>query len=135
MKEKNSFQITLAGKSYTLAGNESNEYLKRIADHIEKKYIDYSANISYRTQPMDMQHVMLEVNIADDYFKCKEEVEILTRKLEEQSMELERMKNSLVAMQVKYENLESSTKLTQKNYQDAKARISQLENLQRKNMF
>lgn len=135
MKEKNSFQITLAGKSYTLAGNESNEYLKRIADHIEKKYTDYSANISYRTQPMDMQHVMLEVNIADDYFKCKEEVEILTRKLEEQSMELERMKNSLVAMQVKYENLESSTKLTQKNYQDAKARISQLENLQRKNMF
>ena len=64
MKEKNSFQITLAGKSYTLAGNESNEYLKRIADHIEKKYTDYSANISYRTQPMDMQHVMLEVNIA-----------------------------------------------------------------------
>lgn len=135
MKEKNSFQITLAGKSYTLAGNESSEYLKRIADHIEQKYADYSSNISYRTQPMDMQHVMLEVNIADDYFKCKEELEILTRKLDEQSIELEHMKNSLVAMQVKYENLESSTKLTQKNYQEAKARIAQLENLQRKNMF
>ena len=129
MKDKNHFNITLAGKSYTLAGDESSEYLSTVVDYIEGKYADYSANISFRTQPMDMQHVMLEVNIADDYFKCKEQVEILNRKLEEQAAELERMKNSLVSMQVRYENLESSTKLTQKKYQEAKARILQLENL------
>lgn len=135
MNDKNYFNITLAGKSYTLAGEESSEYLRTVADYIEGKYADYSANISFRTQPMDIQHVMLEVNVADDYFKCKEQVEILTRKLEEQSAEIERMKNSLVAMQVRYENLESGTKLTQKKYQEAKTRISQLENLQGKDMY
>lgn len=135
MNDKNYFDITLAGKSYTLAGEESSEYLKTIAQYIEQKYAEYSTNIAFRTQPMDLQHVMLEVNIADDFFKGKEQLEILTRKLEEQSQEIERMKNSLVAMQVRYENLESGTKLTQKKYQEAKARISQLENLQRKDMY
>lgn len=135
MKEKNLFNITLAGKSYTLAGEESSEYLRRVADYIEHKYAEYSANISFRTQPMDMQHVMLEVNVADDYFKCREQLDIMVRKLEEQSAEMDRMKNTLVSMQVKYENLESSTKLTQKKYQEAKARISQLENIHRKDIY
>lgn len=135
MREKNYFDITLAGKSYKLSGEESSEYLKTIADYIEQKYAEYSNNIAFRTQPMDLQHVMLEVNIADDFFKSKEQLEILTRKLDEHAQEMERMKNSLVAMQVKYENLESGTKLTQKKYQEAKMRISQLENLQRKNMY
>ena len=131
MNKKNSYNITLAGKSYTLSGEESGEYLRTIADYIEKKYAEFSTSMTFRTQPMDMQHVMMQINVADDFFKCKEQVEILTRKLEEQAKEIERMKNSLVEMQVKYENLESGTKLTQKKYQEAKARISQLENLRR----
>ncbi len=132
---KNFFHITLAGKSYTLSGQESAEYLKNIASYIEEKFINYSSNITFRTQPMDMQHIMLQVNIADDYFKCKEQLTIQKRKVEEQAAEIERLKQSLVAMQVRYENLESGTKLTQKKYQEAKARISYLEAIQKKDTF
>ena len=135
MDNKNFFNINLAGKSYTLGGQESSDYLKSIADYIEQKFADYCSNISFRTQPMDMQHVMLEVNIADDYFKCKEQLSVCARKLEEQTAEIERLKNNLVTMQVRYENLESSTKLTQKKYQEAKARISHLENTQKNYRF
>lgn len=127
MNKKNSFKITLAGKSYTLSGNESSEYLQNIGSYIENKYVEFSSNLAFRTQSADMQHILLQLNIADDYFKCREELAIQARKLEEQNAEVEILRNSLVSMQVKYENLESSTKMIEKKYQEAKAKISRLE--------
>lgn len=128
MEKKNSFNITLAGKSYKLRGEESNEYLKEVGSYIEGKYADFSSELSFRTLPMDMQHILMQLNIADDYFKCREKLSINMRKQQELSEELEKMKSSLVAMQVKYENLESSTKLIEKKYQEAKDKINRLEN-------
>lgn len=123
MNKKNCFNITIAGKSYTLCGNESSEYLKNVGLYIENKYNSFAEELSFRSQPMDMQHVLLHLNIADDYFKCREELYISRRKYEEQMMEVEKLKNSLVAMQVKYENLESGTKLIEKKYQQLKDKI------------
>lgn len=135
MKEKNCFNITIAGKSYTLSGQESSDYLKSIADYIESKYETFCENTNFRSFPMDMQHVMLQVNVADDYFKAKEELAIQKRKLAEKTLEMEELKKSFVAMQVRYENLEAGAKLTQKKYQEAKARIAYLENSQKNDMF
>lgn len=131
MDKKNSFNIIIAGKSYTLCGNESNEYLKNIGSYIEDKYNFFAQELAFRSQPMDTQHILLQLNIADDYFKCREELFIFKRKYEEQAMELEKLKNSLVAMQVKYENLESSTKLIEKKYQQMKGKLSKLERNER----
>ena len=79
MEKKNSFNITLAGKSYTLCGEESGEYLKSVGSYIENKYAEFSGNLAFRTQSMDMQHVLLQLNIADDYFKCREKLSIQMR--------------------------------------------------------
>ena len=127
MDRKNNFKITLAGKSYTLSGNESSEYLKNIGSYVENKYNEFSGNLAFRTQSADMQHIILQLNIADDYFKCREELAIQMRRLEEQNLELEKLQSSLVAMQVKYENLEASTKLIEKKYQEVKAQLSRAE--------
>ena len=70
-----------------------------------------------------------------DYFKCREKLSIQMRKMEEQSVELEKLKNSLVTMQVKYENLEASAKLVEKKYQEAKARIARLDNIQKNSVI
>lgn len=131
MEKRNCFNITIAGKSYTLCGNESNEYLKNVGSYIENKYNSFAEEVAFRSQPMDMQHILMQLNIADDYFKCREELYISKRKYEEQSIELEKLKSSLVAMQVKYENLESGTKLIEKKYQQVKDKLSRLERNER----
>ena len=127
MEKKNSFNITLAGKSYTLYGNESGEYLKTVGSYIEEKYNGYYNNLSFRSQPLDMQHILMQLNIADDYFKCREQLSVQMRKYEEQALEIEKLQKSLVNMQVRYENLEASTKLIEKKYQEAKNKITRLE--------
>ncbi len=134
MDKKNNFKITLAGKSYTLSGNESSEYLKKIGSYIENKYNEFSGNLAFRTQSTELQHILLQLNIADDYFKSREELAIQVRKMEEQKQEMEKLQSSLVALQVKYENLEASTKLIEKKYQEAKARISRMDSRRKNNM-
>lgn len=123
MEKKNSFNITIAGKSYALYGNESKEYLKRVGSYIENKYNTYAKEISFRTQPMDMQHILMQLNIADDYMKSQDELVTLKRRYGEQALELEKLQSSFVALQVKYDNLEQSTKLLEKKYQQAKEKL------------
>ncbi len=127
MDKKNSFSITLAGKSYTLCGEESSDYLKMVGSYIEEKYKGYYDDLAFRSQPVDMQHILMQLNIADDYFKCREQLTIQSRKHEEQMLEIERLQNSLVNMQVRYENLESGMKLIEKKYQEAKEKLTRLE--------
>lgn len=131
MENKNSFSITLAGKSYRLTGDEPNEYLKSIGEYIEKKYADYSTKLFFRSQPADMQHILMQLNIADDYFKCREKLVNSMRVIDEQAEEIKRLKDSLVSLQVRYENLESGTKHLEKKYQEAKAKISRRDNEQK----
>ncbi len=127
MSKKNRFTITLAGKSYTLCGAESADYLKTVGSYIEDKYNGYYSDLAFRSQPVDMQHILMQLNIADDYFKCLESLAIEQRKYEEQCLEVEKLQKTLVDMQVRYENLEASTKLVEKRLQDAKSKITRLE--------
>jgi cell division protein ZapA len=48
-----------------------------------------------------MQNVLIQLNIADDYFKLKEENEQLQRKLHEQDKELYSLKHELVSMKMR----------------------------------
>lgn len=120
MDKRNSFKITLAGKSYTLYGSEPQEYLQSVGIYIEEKYRTFSQNLPFRNQNRDMQHIIMELNIADDYFKCREELMISKQKEAELEAELETLKQSLVDLQVKYENLKVSEQNFEKKYQEAK---------------
>lgn len=124
MDKKNSFNITLAGKSYTLCGNESQEYLQSVGSYIEEKYHTFSKNMSFHGQNMEMQHILMQLNIADDYFKCREELAVSRRKETELEAELEALKQSMVAMQVQCENLDAAKKNFEKKYQEAKKKLS-----------
>ena len=55
----------------TLSGYESEEYLQKVASYINNKLAEYNRVESFRRQPADIQNILVELNIADDYFKAK----------------------------------------------------------------
>ena len=61
----------IGGKAFTLSGNESEEYLQKVASYINGKMEEYSKMGTFTRQPMDTQNVLIQLNIADDYFKAK----------------------------------------------------------------
>ena len=77
MSTKTDTEVIIAGKVFTLSGYESEEYLQKVASYINNKIAEYNKIDSFRRQPMDTQNVLLQLNIADDYFKAKKQIVIL----------------------------------------------------------
>lgn len=103
MASKTATKVTIGGKTYTLSGNESEEYLQEVASYLNGKIAQMRGDEEYRSVPLDMRSVLLQLNIADDYFKAKNEIRKLQRTLGEREQELADFKHELVATQMKLE--------------------------------
>lgn len=113
MAVKNDIDITIGGKTITLSGVESEDYLREVAAYLNDKLRHFTDDAAYWRLPNDMRSVMLQLNLADDYFK--EHSRVLA--LEGQVQELEEHRNQSLR---KLEEMEGAA-------QAAASRISALE--------
>ena len=101
MPSKNATKVTIGGKTYTLSGNESEEYLQEVASYLNGKIAQLRSDEDYRNVPFDMRNVLLQLNLADDYFKARSEIRQLQKQVEEREQELADLKHELVAAALK----------------------------------
>lgn len=104
MAGKNDTEVVIGGKVVTLSGYESEEYLQKVASYINNKINEYNKVDSFRRQPHDLQDVLLLLNIADDYFKTKKQMDALEEEIEAKDRELYDLKHELIATQIKLES-------------------------------
>ncbi len=102
--------VVMGGKVYTLSGYEGEEYLQRVAAYINNKIAEFDALEDYRHVPVGMKSTLIELNIADDYFKAKAQVEKLERDMESKDREIYDLKHDLISNQIKTESAEASMK-------------------------
>ena len=114
MVSEKSAKVLIGGKVYTLSGYEEEEYLQKVAAYINGKIAEYEKVDSFRRQPFDMQNVLIQLNVADDYFKAKKQLEELTEELEAKDKELYDIKHELIAAQIKMESKDKMIKDYQK---------------------
>ncbi len=127
MSSKTDTEVIIGGKVLTLSGYESEEYLQKVASYINNKVNEYTREDSFRRLPLDMQSILLQLNIADDYFKAKKQISILEEELQAKEKELYDLKHELVSAQIKLENAQEQVKtLQQENHENAK-KVVQLE--------
>lgn len=110
MSSKTDTEVIIGGKVFTLSGYESEEYLQKVASYINNKVNEYSKVDSFRRQPLDTQGVLLQLNIADDYFKAKKQISILEEELQRKETELYDLKHELISSQIRLENMEKNAK-------------------------
>lgn len=110
MSAKTSAEVIIDGKVYVLSGYESEEYLQRLAAYINSKIAEFEALKDYKHLPVNMKGTLLQLNIADDYFKAKSQVEKLEHDLEIRDKEIYDLKHDLISNQVKTETAEASLK-------------------------
>ena len=107
---KTDTEVIIGGKVFTLSGYESEEYLQKVASYINNKMNEYGKVDSFKRQPLDTQSILLQLNIADDYFKAKKQISILEEELAGKEKELYGLKHELISSQVKRENTEKRIK-------------------------
>ena len=110
MSAKTSAEVVIDGKVYTLSGYEGEEYLQKVAAYINNKIIEFDAIEDYRHLPLNMKNTLIQLNIADDYFKAKDQVTKLENDLEQKEKEIYELKHDLISNQVKTETAEASLK-------------------------
>ena len=127
MSSKTDTEVIIGGKVFTLSGYESEEYLQRVASYINNKLNEYNKVDSFRRQPMDTQGVLLQLNIADDYFKAKKQISILEEELQAKEKELYDLKHELISAQIKLESSEEQVKTLQQDINENAKKIVRLE--------
>ncbi len=127
MSAKTDTEVIIGGKVFTLSGYESEEYLQKVASYINNKMSEYAKVESYKRQPLDMQNVLLQLNIADDYFKAKRQISLLEEEIQGKEKELYNLKHELIATQIKLENTEKNVKSLQGELNESAKKIIRLE--------
>lgn len=120
MSSKNNTEVIIDGKIFTLSGYESEDYLQKVAAYINNKISEFKQNEGYKRQTMEVQKVLLDLNIADDYFKAKKQADSLEIDLELKDKQLYEIKHELIAAQIKLE-------ADEKEQADFKKQISELQ--------
>lgn len=103
MSSKTDTEVIIGGKVFTLSGYESEVYLQKVAAYLNNKYNEYNKIDGFKRQPIDVQNILLQLNIADDLFKAKKQISLLEDELQRKEKELYDLKHELVSAQMKLE--------------------------------
>jgi cell division protein ZapA len=82
---KNKLTANIYGHKYTIMGDATPDYLEKVANYVNTKMNE----IGKKRPILDTTRisVLTAINIADEYFRLKEDYDALLRKLEEQTKE------------------------------------------------
>lgn len=127
MSAKTDTEVIIGGKVFTLSGYESEEYLQKVASYINNKITEYNKVDSFRRQSTDMQNVLLQLNVADDFFKAKKQISLLEDEVRAKEKELYDLKHELISFQIKLENAEKKGKDLERELDENVKKLIRLE--------
>ena len=127
MAAKKDIQVVIGGKVYTLSGYESEEYMQKIALYINNKMDEMDQISNYRRLSVDMQKTLLELNMADDYYKAKRQIELLETDIEEKDKIEYDLKHELISSQIHLEEAEQTIEELKNEINELQKQIVKLE--------
>lgn len=120
MVQKNDIKVVINNKVYTLSGQESEDYLQNVATYINGKIAECQSSETYRRFNAEYQNVLLALNIADDYFKAKDQVNQMLTEDDDKDKQIYDLRHEVIEVQIKYES-------AQKMIEEYKDKISELQ--------
>lgn len=96
MNKYNDIEVIINNKRYTLSGYESEEYLHKIASYINNKHAQFRENDGYKFMDAELKNIMLQINIADDYYKALDRLDELKKENESKSNEIYDIRHELI---------------------------------------
>ena len=127
MPTKNEAEVLIGGKVITLSGYESREYIQKVAAYLDNKLDEHKKMESYNRLPLEFQNIMIQLNIADEYFKAKKIADTLEGDLESKDKEIYDLKHELIALQNKFDKQADELARLKKDVQEYKDTSVKLE--------
>lgn len=127
MKKRNDVKVVIGGKQYNMGGYESEEYLQSIASYINAKTDELKQQGAFPKLDSDIVNILLQINIADDYFKLKKSQEEMDREYTEKQKENVDLKREIIGLQAKLETYEQETRAMKDENLELQKRLIRME--------
>lgn len=127
MNKKNDVEVIINGKRLTLGGYESEEYLQKVAAFLNAKYNEVKQSDSYRMLDSEMKSLSIQLNLADEYFKLKKQMEEASGDADAKSGEIFDLKHEVITAQTKLDAAQKEIEMLRAENLEAQKRIIRLE--------
>ncbi len=127
MNKYHDIEVIINNKRYTLSGYESEEYLQKIASYINSKHAEFRNKDAYKFLDADLKNILMQINIADDYYKTKFKIKDLETENEAKSNEIFNLKHEVISTQTKLEAAQREVEELRKEVYEAQKKIVRLE--------
>ncbi len=127
MNKYNDIEVIIHNKRYTLSGYESEEFLQKIASYINNKHTEFRNRDAYRFLDSDLKNILMQINIADDFFKAREKIIELEQENELKGNEIFDIKHELIMSQTKLDASLKEIEDLKKELYEAQKKIVRLE--------
>ena len=127
MQDQTTTDVLIDGRTYTIAGFESDEYLQHVATYINRKLGALKKKKDYVRLDLDMRNALLAINIADDYFKEKRVADEIRGDRELKDKLVLDMKHEIIGREDKISKQEAKIKELEKKLSESEKKIVELE--------
>ncbi|HCL02259.1 MAG TPA: cell division protein ZapA [Lachnoclostridium phytofermentans] len=127
MNKRTDIEVIINNKRYTLRGYESEEYLQKVATYINNKYAEFKKQDFYRSLDTEMRNVLMNINIADDFFKLKKQEQQIEAESDKKSEEIFDLKHEIILLQTKLESAQNELAATKSEYLEEQKKVIRLE--------
>ena len=127
MNRRNDVEVNIDGKKFSLSGYESAEYLQKVAAYLNGKLAEFKSQDYYRMLDVDLRNLLMQINIADDYFKAKTQLNDLEQEREGNATELFDLRHELVLAQTKLEAAELDLEILREENLEMQKQMIRLE--------
>ena len=127
MAEHTETQVVIDGKVLTLYGYESSEHMQKVAAYINDTILEFKKMDSFKRLNQDTRNHLIELNIADDYFKAKKQVELLQQELKTKQEELYNLKHDIINKDIEIETTKEALKKMEQEINENHQKILKLE--------
>ena len=125
MAKKNTAEVRINGKIYTISGYESTAYLQKVAVYLNEMEDKVSQMEGYRRLGSEEKQLLKNMNLADEYFKAYDAKEQLEKELENREKEIYSLKHDLIDARMEKDNLMKRIQELEGELQNEKKQLKQ----------
>ena len=126
MAKKNTADVLIGGRIYTISGYESTAYLQKVASYLNEMEEQVSGMEGYRRLSSEEKQLLKNMNLADAYFKASDAREQLEREIEQKDKEIYGLKHDLIDAEMDKEKLQKQIRDLEARLKDEEKRQSRL---------
>jgi len=127
MNKYHDIEVIINNKRYTISGYEGEEYLQKVASYINSKHVEFRNRDAYKFLDSELKNILMQINIADDYYKTKDKVKEIEKENESKSNEIFDLKHEIISTQTKLDSAQREIEDLKKELYEAQKKIVRLE--------